>query len=158
MGLSYACMICGKPATMHYLETINGVTKEMHYCSDCVKIANINGGDIISSIFADKFQKTKNLERCVCGFTEEDIISSGKFGCSECYKKFKNLANRYINSLGVSGHKSNAYTQPQTPEKLSEIEQLYHDLKNAVDEERYIDADEISKQIGDLKNKLKGGV
>ena len=41
----------------------------------------------------------------MCGATEEEIASNYKFGCSECYKVFYDLAHSYVAQLCGSEYK-----------------------------------------------------
>ena len=53
------CSECGKrPATMHYVQTVNGVTTEKHLCSECAakhqELNSLNlfsAGDFFKSFF-----------------------------------------------------------------------------------------------------------
>lgn len=149
----YKCMICGKPATEHYCEVINGQERSLHYCSDCAKLAA--EGMTITNLMSSLLGVTptgvmrKTAKVCKCGATETEIINTGKFGCSECYETFKDLAYNYAESMGVGKHKGKSPIKYATPE-LSEREMLYKQLENAVKEENYAEAARIKSRIDEL--------
>lgn len=155
MDYGFKCSICGKPATVHYKETFNGKTREVHYCSECAKISmNNSNSDIITTLFnIGKGNNYKSKIRvCKCGTTENDIYRTGKFGCSECYNVFRDIAEQYVTSMGYNYHKGKAPIK--LAGSMSEIDKLKLQLEKAVAEERYLDADKIAKQIEELgKNK-----
>ncbi|MDE6565828.1 MAG: hypothetical protein K2L47_02035 [Clostridia bacterium] len=170
MSGNYYCCVCGKPATVCKKETINGVTKVSYYCDECLALLE-NGhpfDNLISAMFnfgGNSFgglQKQK-LRVCKCGMTERDVINSGKFGCSECYNGFRDIAENYVNTRGYLAHKGkapkgNIATQNSnvgvdgSNEKtdISPIDKLKAELAIAVKEERFLDADRIAKQIATL--------
>lgn len=104
-----------------------------------------------------------------CGLTFDDFMHTGKFGCSNCYEAFeskidpllKNIqgSNRHVGRLGIikenekSNEKIDKKTVNEENTKLSKIERLKENLKNAIKEERYEDAakirDEIKKEEGE---------
>lgn len=173
MSENYYCCICGKPATVCKKETINGVTKEYYYCEECFSKAESGHSleNLISAMFdfgggfATSPLKPK-MRVCQCGMTERDVLNGGKFGCSECYNVFRDIAENYVNRRGSLAHKGkvprkkavaggtkNATEMPKTTQ--SPIAKLKADLALAVKEERYLDADKISKQIAALEKEGK---
>ncbi len=172
MSGNYYCCVCGKPATVCKKETINGVTKVSYYCDECLALLE-NGhpfDNLISAMFnfggnsLGGVQKHK-MRVCKCGMTERDVINSGKFGCSECYNVFRDIAENYVNTRGYLAHKGKAPKQNKATQNagvdtnnanapLSQVDKLKAELATAVKEERFLDADRIAKQIAALN---KGG-
>lgn len=177
MSENYYCCICGKPATVCKKETINGVTKEYYYCDECFSL--VENGHPLESLLSAMFNfggssiglggiKPK-MRVCQCGMTERDILNSGKFGCSECYNVFRDIAESFVNKRGNLSHKGKVpnkhkqttavnmegnITQKEVKEK-SKLEKLKEELAQAVKEERYLDCDKISKQIAKLEKEGK---
>lgn len=177
MSGNYYCCVCGKPATVCKKETINGVTKVSYYCDECLALME-NGhpfDNLISAMFnfnGSAFGGAKPKTRvCQCGMTEREILNSGKFGCSECYNVFRDIAENYVNTRGYLAHKGKApkvykseqsnkqvvneqNTTKQKPQ-VTPLEKLKAELALAVKEERFLDADRIAKQIATLNGEGK---
>ncbi len=105
-------------------------------------------------------QKTpKYTLRCKCGCTEEDILNTGRFGCSECYKTFKNVVDRYVNELGGKTYAGkapehiikNGVTPPSIEDQIKELEVK---LNEAVSSRQYALAGTYDKKIQELKSKI----
>lgn len=157
MSGNYYCCVCGKPATICRKETINGVTKVSYYCDDCAKLLD-NGpsiNDIVSAMFTfnNNLGYKPKMRVCKCGMTERDIMNTGKFGCAECYNVFRDIADNYVNTRGYLQHKGKAPIK--YAKSNSQIDLLKEQLAKAVSEQRFLDADRISKQIQELEKKEK---
>ena len=173
------CDNCGKrEATVRYSENINGRRRELNLCEKCSQELGIGTMDFsmpmnFSSFFSgmlDEFENSdmlpmfdtvKQIKCKSCGYTLEDILDSGKFGCANCYDTFESRldpiirkiqgSNKHIGRLGkVTKHRV------EKPSKKAEVkdekEDLKAKLKQAIKEERYEDAaklrDEIAKKEG----------
>lgn len=163
------CSVCGAPATICIKETINGITRERYYCDNCKGMID-NGAsleNLINSFFGMGHRVARaDAKKCVCGTTEQEIIKNGKFGCSECYKTFNNIISDYMSSRGYLTHKGRvpkninaAGSDNLAKEKvtsqdnaMSEADKLRIELQKAIDEQRFLDADKIAKQIKTLEN------
>ena len=175
MSGNYYCCVCGKPATVCKKETINGVTKVSYFCDEC--FALLENGHPFESLMSAMFNSFGNngtsiaqkrkMRVCSCGMTERDILNGGKFGCSECYKVFSDIVENYVNSRGYLAHKGKSPKNYSGKEKvatntnvegasgMSQLDRLKAELQVAVKEERYLDADRISKQIAALNKESK---
>ena len=167
--------ICKKrPATNIIKETVNGQSVEFCFCNECASKVNLdnNYNIFLSNIFNDftdnfynedsLFEKPRPKKVCKCGCTEEDIINSGRFGCSECYKTFSDLVDQYVQRLGgktYSGTMPNhVETENQKPlSKEEQMKKLQTQLNEAIAKKDYKKADEISNQIIDLNKGKIGG-
>lgn len=155
MSGNYYCCVCGKPATICRRETINGVTKTSYYCDDCAKL--LDQGPSISDLIGSMFNLGVNksyqpkMRVCKCGTTERDIINTGKFGCAECYNVFRDIADNYIHQRGYLEHKGKAPIK--FGKSTSKMDELKEQLAKAIAEQRFLDADKLSKQIQELAKK-----
>ena len=83
------CDNCGRVATYHSIEVVNGNKVEHHLCSDCassfreeldfmpMSLATI--GEFFDFPVSFKHKKTKRILRCPkCGCTSEDFLKNGK--------------------------------------------------------------------------------
>ncbi len=97
------CEKCRKnQATMRLTRTVNNKKTVVNLCADCAREAGapfstaMDGiGSILSglmgleNIWKTPAYSTKTVKKCpVCGMTQEEIVSSGKLGCAECYITF----------------------------------------------------------------------
>lgn len=175
MSENYYCCVCGKPATVCEKKTINGVTKVSYYCDECVALLeNGHPFESLMSAMLNSFGNNiggiapkRKMRVCSCGMTERDILNGGKFGCSECYKVFGDIVEKYVNSRGYLAHKGKSpknyagkenatiKKNAENMSSMSELDKLREELKIAVKEERYLDADRISKQIAALNKESK---
>lgn len=173
MSGNYYCSVCGKPATVCKKETINGVTKVSYYCDECFALIEKGNSfdNLLSAMFnigGGNIQKPK-MRVCTCGMTEREILNSGKFGCSECYNLFRDIAENYVNARGYLSHKGKKptnYVQQSAKsdanvkaegdtKKMSKLDKLKAELAQAVKEERFLDCDKIAKQIAALQKEEK---
>lgn len=177
------CDNCGKnDANVKYTQIVNGVKKEMHLCEECSKALGIGNFSFdmpmsMSNFFADflgeaegEFMPTlgvkKELKCNECGMTYNEFLSTGKFGCGNCYEVFsskidpilKNLhnGNRHVGRKGIPNNtRINSIqndVKPEGSQDLSKIEKLQLDLKKAIKEERYEDAAKIRDEIKKEEN------
>lgn len=158
------CQSCGKKqATVRYIENINGVENEMHFCEDCAKnLGFSNFSDIFSPIFAsipkyilDDITETKCKK---CGYTLDEYSKIGLFGCPECYSTFEDELDKLFLKL----HGKNRHVKIQKKEitknvsniedKSSEILKLKNEIKKYIENEDYENAaiarDKIKKIEG----------
>lgn len=157
MSGNYYCCVCGKPATVCRKETKNGVTTVSYYCDDCAKLLDQGPSfsDLIASMFnfgGDNHIYKSKMRVCKCGTTERDVINSGKFGCAECYNVFRDIADNYLHQRGYLEHKGKAPIKFGNS-SLSKIDSLKEQLAKAIAEQRFLDADSLSRQIAELQKK-----
>jgi len=173
------CQNCGEnEANVKYTHIVNGVKKEMLLCEECSNKLGIGNMDFsmpinFSSFLGDFFDEEKEfvpnfikeeLQCKSCGMTYDNFISSGKFGCDNCYDVFsqkidavlKNIhgGNRHVGRIPSGGFVQNnkeCNTQA-VPSKQTEIEVLKRDLKLAIKEERYEDAARLRDEIKKIEN------
>ncbi len=95
------CQNCKKnEATTHIKRVVNGEATESHLCHSCAQSLgfddffddfSLNMPGLFSSFFGDSMFSLgeSKRDRCEkCGSSFDDIIKSGRVGCSECYEKF----------------------------------------------------------------------
>ena len=164
------CQNCGKnEATTHVKRIVNGDTTETHLCAECAQ--HLGYGDIFSGFglnlddffggfLGDTMQKlaAPAEQKCPkCGSTFGDIVSSGRLGCSECYRTFYDKLLPSIQRIhGRIKHSGKQVSAPkETPEKNVEdelskkLEKLRKELSEAVENQEFEQAavlrDEIKK-------------
>ena len=173
------CENCKKrEANVCYSENINGVKREMHLCEECSKELgiseqmNFNMGLDFPSIFGGIFEdfpmllnEVKDVTCKTCGLSFDDIVSTGRLGCPDCYETFESRldpilkrlqgSNRHTGRLGeipekkIDIKKTEKKKETKTT-KESKIEKLEKDLKDAIKEEKYEEAAKIRDEIKKL--------
>lgn len=161
------CDNCGRVATYHSIEVVNGNRVEQHLCSDCaaslreefdfMPMTMPTIGEFFDFPLSFKPQRrTKTILRCPkCGCTSEDFLKNGKLGCNECYKYLKEVVDPAINEV---------LSNNDMPDKISlddginkdiplanDLNSLNEQLKFAIKEERFEDASRLKAQIDKLK-------
>lgn len=174
------CENCGKnQANIKYTEVINGAKKQMHLCEKCSKdfgIGEINFnlpidfssffGDFLENYdnnFLPSFNTVKKTKCEKCGMTYEEFISTGKFGCENCYNVFTDKVDPILKNLhGANIHHGKKQLPPVEKVKpiikkekqvKSKLDDLKDQLKKAIKEERYEDAAKIRDSIKNLEKK-----
>lgn len=166
------CDNCGKNnANIKYTQIINGIKKEMNLCEGCgekLGITNmqfdvpINFSNFLGD-FLTEFQSENifpEIKCNMCNSTFNDIVSTGKFGCSNCYDIFENRIDDIIRKIqGNTNHvgrigkeiiKGNNKKQSYNNQKITQKDKLQEELNLAIKEERYEDA-------AIIRDKMKGG-
>lgn len=166
------CQNCQKnEATTHIKRIVNGETTQAHLCSDCAKslgydsmFSDFNFGfsDMLSSFFNDTALATlgaRQLHCEKCGSSFNDIVSSGRIGCADCYETFYDkllpLLERIHGKTNHVGKIPNGFEveeikEEKTPEK-SELETLKEELDEAVKQQNYEQAAVLRDKIKELE-------
>lgn len=156
----YLCSACGASASFCKKIAVNGVVKSTYYCANCSDAMNVNNN--VSTLVSDMFSAGKGnvdvrIRTCNCGLTDRDILADGKFGCSECYNTFRNVAEDFISSRNLGYHNGKLPTRnrtnpPSVDKNTVTLDMLRKEFARAMIEERYLDVDVISKKISDIES------
>lgn len=171
------CQNCGKnEANFKYTQIVNGVKKELTLCSECARKLGVDNIDIpinFTSFLGDFFNdyaersllpsfSTNDVKCKNCNMSYNDFISTGMFGCSECYDIFGGPIDSLLKNLhGTSKHigrglkNGNIVNSGKTKIKekgkvRSDLEDLKSQLDKAIKEERYEDAANIRDKIKEM--------
>lgn len=167
------CSHCNNnEANTHIKRTINGKTQEMYLCSECAKKLGVMDEFDFEPFTMDSFfgnllgagasalNSLAGIDRCsYCGSSLNDIINSGKAGCSNCYTKFEDRLTPSIEKLhGRTKHvgKNVTYTYEKDEKEsdqetsINELDKLKAELKVAIQEQRFEDAAIIRDKIKGL--------
>lgn len=177
------CENCGKrEANVRYSENINGVKKEMNLCEECSKrlgvtdqmnfrMPSLDFSNFFGSFLEDfasmpdfmpLLDQVKDVKCESCGYTFNDIVNSGRYGCANCYDVFEDRmdpilkklqgANRHTGRLGKIS--DNNIKFDKVSDKSDEITKvndekgkLEEELKKAIKEERYEEAAKLRDEI-----------
>lgn len=168
------CQHCNKnEATTHIKKSINGQREEMHLCSECAAELGVMDEFRMPSMnefFGDSFlgnflgagvaamNSLAGVERCrTCGSSFNDIVKSGRIGCSDCYEKFSDKLEPSIKKIhGKTKHigkfvtYEEAVNQSVNDEKPNELDSLKKQLDTAVKEQRFEDAAVLRDKIKEM--------
>jgi protein arginine kinase activator len=179
------CQQCHKrEANIHYTHIVNGVKVEMYLCSQCADeketlsfSPQLSLGNLLwgfpgfgdNSGFA-KFEQPEILRCSVCGMSFDDFRKSGKLGCANCYRVFRDNLDPILRRLhGSSEHTGKApdkmpdeikTAEKRTDEKktddgaklANEIDRLKAELSSAIESEHYEKAAELRDRIRSLES------
>ena len=177
----HICDLCHKRYATGYVMMGTGGHQIVKWlCPECAKQVNAGGGffdDVLNGLdnmfqamilgnpvkSADPERKRSRRVCPVCGATEEEIASSYKFGCSECYKVFYDLAHSYVAQLGGSEYKGkgpskngavrsdDAPKREQNAKSLADyVEELRKKMREAGERGDYDLAAQLKHQIASL--------
>jgi protein arginine kinase activator len=133
-----------------------GMTSLFNVVNSIMKDKNITGGVINFLPPLDAVStglEPMDLPKCPkCGFTIENILTTGKAGCAVCYEFFKDELKTIVEkcqdgAIQHKGKKPKGHIQP----KLS-LEAMEAELKEAIKAENYALAAKLRDEIKKLKS------
>ncbi len=117
----------------------------------------LNKSDATSGKLDDK-APTKELICPVCTWNSEKLRKTGRLGCSNCYKVFKNILDKALPNMHRGkihiGKNPAQSTAGAGPRRMQELLEFQKQLDQAIQAEEYEKAAEIRDQINDLKEEL----
>ena len=162
------CDNCGRVATYHSIEIVNGNRVEHHLCSDCASSLREELDFMPLTIptigeffdFPLSFRAPKRIKKVLrcpkCGCTSEDFLNNGKLGCNECYKYLKEVVDPAIDEVLSNNDMPDKISLKEGINKdiplANDLNSLNEQLKFAIKEERFEDASTLKEQIDKLKN------
>ena len=115
---------------------------------------------VLSSILAKEPPKTETLRCEACGLTYDEFLSTGKLGCTECYKAFAEQLKPLL--LRVHGRNQHAGRVPANRREERAFEMCISELKTrmeaAVSEENFEMAASLRDEIHALTEKQNAEV
>lgn len=169
------CEKCGKnEATVKYIEIINGKKAQQSLCKSCAdKSGNIFSEpelfDFGFDSFFQSFLNSPGLSKAPssayalckgCGSSIADIQKSGRLGCSQCYRTFKEHLLRPLKEI----HGSNRHTG-KIPKRSgyrlkaeTEVEGLKAELGRAVADQNFEKAAQLRDKIREIENNQERSV
>ena len=154
----HLCEICKKnQATIHLTDIVKGKKIETHLCAECaqakglavqqtVTLSNIlavAGGESEAVIEA---RKTKCPE---CGMTWKDFETTGRLGCSDDYKVFREV----LEPLIIQRHSAKEHVGKvssaagERAVRAGQLRRLHTELRRAVEDEHFEVAAEVRDRI-----------
>lgn len=166
-------------ASVHLIKIINGKTERINLCINCFKnLALLPSEDFInglSKILTKVFEvdikisekdftekvfdgiDEKDNKKCkFCGMDLKSIKKTGRVGCENCYREFKNIFTPIIKALhGKTKHVGKVPAASGSDIKIEkEIMDLEYRLKEEIIIENFEEAAKLRDTIKELKKKL----
>lgn len=163
------CQQCQKKvANVHFTQIINGKKVEMYLCEQCANekgqlgfSPQLNLGDFLwgfpgfgGSAGFVQVEQPEEVRCDICGMSFEDFRKTGKLGCSNCYRLFRENLSPILRRIhGNIEHKG------KVPKKVSncvnttkELVRLKAELTAAIGHEEYEKAAELRDRIRNLES------
>jgi protein arginine kinase activator len=163
------CQQCQKKvANVHFTQIINGKKVEMYLCEQCANekgqlgfSPQLNLGDFLwgfpgfgGSTAYTQVEKPQEVRCDVCGMSFDDFRKTGKLGCGNCYRVFRENLNPILRRIhGNTEHTGKMPGRvPGCVKTTNELEKLKNELADAIGSEEYEKAAELRDRIRDLEN------
>lgn len=164
------CQRCHKSlATMRYAEVVDGKVSEQHLCADCMARQQAEGAPgfelsgraptpdmrqiavgVSPSAVAQRTCKS-------CGIAWQDVLDSGRVGCSVCYESFDDPLEPLLRGMhfalrhrGKVPHRDDAREQ-----KRADLKTKRALLRSALKTENYEEAASLRDEIRSLEESLR---
>lgn len=151
------CENCGKnEATVYMEKIINGVKTRMRLCPKCMAEQQKEAINAAFGMFSGFMEPSLNKGVCrKCGRSLGDIIETGFVGCPECYVEFGDRLNPIIKNVqSATVHTGKTPGGGGDAQTLAGLEA---ELRKAVKNENYEQADIISKKIKKIREETNEG-
>ncbi|MBP5426504.1 MAG: UvrB/UvrC motif-containing protein [Clostridiales bacterium] len=156
------CQRCHKKvATVHYRETVNGITRDLYFCSSCanlglgVKTGQAIGIDEILAGLMGLQQNKEELRCPKCNLTYNEFKKIGKVGCEKCYEVFASKLEPVLKQLHGNVQYKGALPKDKlnSTQKENRLKELKEELAARVKAEEYEEAAKIRDMIKEIENK-----
>jgi protein arginine kinase activator len=160
MPSSLKCDLCGKPATVHLTQIVNGKMHKVDLCEACAQAKGVTdpGGFSLADLLlkASLNPESGGVEAAThgaacpsCGFTPSDFKKQGRFGCPRCYQTFAGMVAPMLENM----HKGVRHAG-KVPEKalrrrslVERVAELETALAESIKTERYEDAARLRDEL-----------
>lgn len=159
------CDICKKrTATTYYKQIVNDSITELHLCSECAAnqgYSNIFGGfsnqleKMFGSVFTLPQAMQTGTKRCsVCNMSFDDIVKTGRVGCTHCYTEFYDKILPSIKR--IHGNTYHVGKKPVAEQRAIRVkptlEILREQMNEAVTKQEFEKAAELRDKIRNLED------
>lgn len=163
------CQECGeRPATLHFTKIVNGEKTELHICESCARdkgefipgtqsgfsIHNLISGLLdVETAKVGAMAKQAALKCETCGMTYSQFSKVGRFGCSDCYKRFSERLEPLLKR--VHGNTMHSGKVPKRTGGVLRVKREINELKKEM--QGYIEREdfEMAAQLRDRVRQLE---
>lgn len=162
------CQECKRrSATVHVTRVVEGQAEEFHLCEACARehgdfLVVLDPGmalqELLSSLAQPGMRSTAVPEQACpeCGMNYRTFAKTGRLGCPECYRHFRDQLDPLIRQVQGSAHHTGARpSSPDSSTERDEVRQLRAQLAQAVEREAYEAAAELRDRIRALEKELE---
>ncbi|MDP6044618.1 MAG: UvrB/UvrC motif-containing protein [Phycisphaerae bacterium] len=161
--MNFKCDKCGKPATIHLTEIVDGDKLEKHFCQHCASTdgitiqAEVPIGQLLEDFVLQSEEEAEAAElTCdVCGMKFSEFRDTGLLGCPNDYDVFESGLSSVLERAqeGSVQHIGKVpFGSDDIQKKQTAILRLRAELKSAVGGEDYERAAAIRDQIKELES------
>lgn len=169
-----------RPATVHLTKILNGQKTEMHLCEECARqhdeipfnfgfnmepnfsiqkfLAGLLGGGTPGAGAAENVEEASaDAPQCPnCSLTYGQFGKVGRFGCSQCYQSFAPQLEPLLRRVQGNSHHTGKVPLRGggTAGQKREIDQLRHELHDAINTEAYERAAVLRDRIRALQGEI----
>ncbi len=171
------CQDCHiREAQVHLTQIVNNEKTTLHLCNECAAargfhspLANVPFplAEILSSFASMPLGKKQpavdeiQVQCSMCGLTFHEFTRKGRFGCGECYKKFRTRLEPIMRKIhGASLHRGRGPFVKATGENsqkmlpIKEEERLEAELQRAIESEDFERAAEIRDKLKSIRESI----
>ncbi len=164
------CQRCHKSlATMRYAEVVDGKVSEQHLCADCMarqQAAEASGFELsgeapmpcLRHIGGSATDSTLPRRSCrACGIELQDVIQTGRVGCSVCYESFGDQLEPVLRSMHISlRHRGKVpHRDDAREQKRAQLQTKRALLRSALKTENYEEAAGLRDEIRSIEDSLR---
>lgn len=156
------CDNCRERDAVVHLTTINenNSVSQLHLCERCAAERGVETsvqpkhplGDFLQAVHQQMAPVSSDGHRCtICGTTMADFRTTGRWGCSNCYRTFEQAMRELLRRVhGNSRHIGRSYHVPESElvERSSELGELRERLRRAIESEQF-------ELAADLRDRIK---
>jgi protein arginine kinase activator len=165
------CQRCHKNlATVRYAEVVDGNVSEQHLCADCMarqQADTATGFELSGSAPTPRLRHvaavsdtTMPQRSCrACGVELQEVIRSGRVGCSVCYESFRDQLESVLRGMHVAlRHRGKVpHRDDAREQKRADLQTKRALLRSALKTEDYEEAANLRDTIRSLEDSLRDG-
>lgn len=163
------CQECNqRKATVHLTKIIQGMKNETHLCDECARIKQNQSFDDTFSIHnflaglldvnnnVPKQEYISNIICDQCKTTYNQFKKTGRLGCNNCYKEFKEKMSPLVRK--IHGNINHTGKVPKRTggiiRKRRELQRLKLELNESINNQEFERAAELRDKINELNKEI----
>lgn len=161
------CIHCGKPATIHLTQIVDGEIRKVDLCESC-QVNDSMAADfdiepfakLAEGVVAAAQKVSGEVHACPsCGCDDGQLQQTGRFGCPECYEAFEPILPELLGKIqpGLRHEGKVPANGIQRQKLLRKEAELRKQLESAVREERFEDAAVYRDSLRNLEREIFDG-